>query len=67
MKNGIKILIFSLGIFLITTNIFSHEISESDQQKMLEADYLQYIELGASHMLTGYDHLLFLFGVIFFS
>lgn len=28
--------------------------------------YLQYVYLGASHMLTGYDHLLFLFGVVFF-
>lgn len=27
---------------------------------------MEYIELGASHMLTGYDHLLFLFVVIFF-
>ena len=27
---------------------------------------LEYIWLGATHMLTGYDHLLFLFGVIFF-
>jgi hypothetical protein len=25
-----------------------------------------YIYLGAKHMITGYDHLLFLFGVIFF-
>lgn len=33
---------------------------------MLDAGYLHYIGLGASHMLTGYDHLLFLFGVVFF-
>jgi hypothetical protein len=33
---------------------------------MLNGGYLRYISLGASHMLTGYDHLLFLFGVIFF-
>ena len=64
MKNTIKILVLSLGILLIATNVFSHEISDSDQQKMLEAGYFQYIQLGASHMLTGYDHLLFLFGVI---
>ena len=25
-----------------------------------------FIYLGAKHMVTGYDHLLFLFGVIFF-
>ena len=33
---------------------------------MLAGGYLQYALLGAKHMLTGYDHLLFLFGVIFF-
>ena len=45
---------------------FAHGISESDRQSMLSGGYLKYIGLGASHMLTGYDHLLFLFGVIFF-
>ena len=45
---------------------FAHGISEADRQRMLEGGYLQYVGLGASHMLTGYDHLLFLFGVVFF-
>jgi hypothetical protein len=44
----------------------AHGISEDDKQRMLEGGYLQYVLLGASHMLTGYDHLLFLFGVVFF-
>lgn len=33
---------------------------------MLDGGYMQYVTLGASHMVTGYDHLLFLFGVMFF-
>lgn len=41
-------------------------MSESDIQAMMEGGNLRYIWLGATHMLTGYDHLLFLFGVIFF-
>jgi hypothetical protein len=41
-------------------------MSAADQARMLSAGYLEYALLGASHMLTGYDHLLFLFGVIFF-
>lgn len=45
---------------------FAHGISEEDRQRMLDGGYLQYVGLGASHMLTGYDHLLFLFGVVFF-
>jgi len=44
----------------------AHGISEEDRQRMLDGGYMQYVGLGASHMLTGYDHLLFLFGVIFF-
>ena len=44
----------------------AHGISEADRQHMLDGAYLRYISLGASHMLTGYDHLFFLFGVVFF-
>ena len=33
---------------------------------MIDGGNLEYIRLGAEHMLTGYDHLLFLFGVMFF-
>ena len=45
---------------------FAHGISEADRQSMLDGGYIRYIGLGASHMLTGYDHLLFLLGVVFF-
>ena len=44
----------------------AHGISEADRQSMLDGGYLRYIGLGASHMLTGYDHLLFLLGIVFF-
>ncbi len=44
----------------------AHGISEADKKAMLEGGYLKYIWLGTTHMLTGYDHLLFIFGVIFF-
>lgn len=58
-----------LGAFLLASIpliAFAHGISEEDQQRMLDGSYLQYVGLGASHMLTGYDHLLFLLGVVFF-
>lgn len=45
---------------------FAHGISEAAKQKMLSGGLLQYCWLGATHMLTGYDHLLFIFGVVFF-
>ena len=44
----------------------AHGISDADRARMLSGGYLQYVGLGATHMLTGYDHLLFLFGVVFF-
>ena len=44
----------------------AHGISEEARQRMLEGGDLQYLILGAEHMVTGIDHLLFLFGVMFF-
>lgn len=59
-----------IGILLMllapSVQLFAHGISESDKAAMLSGGYLEYIRLGAVHMLTGYDHLLFLFCVIFF-
>ena len=53
-------------LILVPVIALAHGISEEDKQRMLDGGYLQYVGLGASHMLTGYDHLLFLFGVVFF-
>ena len=57
---------FILLFFLMSDAAIAHGISEEDKLRMLNGGYLQYMGLGASHMLTGYDHLLFLFGVVFF-
>lgn len=57
-----------LGILLLVllpVIALAHGISDEDKQRMLDGGYVQYIWLGASHMLTGYDHLLFLLGVVF--
>lgn len=53
-------------LLLSASPALAHGISEADKQRMIDGGYLQYIWLGASHMVTGYDHLLFLFGVVFF-
>ncbi len=55
-----------LSLLLLNTVAYAHGISEADMQAMIEGGNLHYIWLGATHMLTGYDHLLFLFGVVFF-
>lgn len=61
-----KAICLSLLSFLFGSNAFAHGLSEADKAAALEAGNWEYLELGASHMITGYDHLLFLFGVIFF-
>jgi len=56
----------AVPILFTTTAALAHGISEADKKAMLDGGYARYIWLGATHMLTGYDHLLFIFGVVFF-
>lgn len=56
----------ALAALFFARNVLAHGMSEADKQRILDAGLTDFMELGASHMLTGYDHLLFLFGVIFF-
>ncbi len=58
--------LLAAGLLFSAAAAWAHGISEVDKQRMLDGGYLQYIGLGASHMLTGYDHLLFLLGLVFF-
>ncbi len=51
---------------LSSVSVLAHGMSEADKQRAIEAGLPDYVLLGAGHMLTGYDHLLFLFGVVFF-
>lgn len=60
-----RVLFLSAGAGLPALAL-AHGISAEDRERMLTGGYLQYVGLGATHMLTGYDHLLFLFGVVFF-
>lgn len=46
--------------------LLAHGVSESDQETLRNGGLLAYIMVGAKHMVTGYDHLLFLTGVIFY-
>ena len=62
--------VFSLLIFLtISVTAAAHTIEGSDANFVQAIDgpaIFPFIYLGAKHMITGYDHLLFLIGVIFF-
>lgn len=51
---------------LITSQAYGHGMSEAEKQTIIEGGNLRYIWIGATHMLSGYDHLAFIFGIIFF-
>ncbi len=61
-----------LGMLLciaFATTAYAHGVAEGDQgyiEQTSGPQIIAFLYLGAKHMVTGYDHLLFLFGVIFF-
>ena len=44
----------------------AHGVPPEDIQALIDGGNWAYLMSGAKHMVTGYDHLLFLFGVMFF-
>lgn len=66
----LRYLLFAvLASSFIAPAALAHAIGGRDAafvQATIGADPFPFLYLGAKHMVTGYDHLLFLFGVIFF-
>jgi hypothetical protein len=63
------ILLASLAAVLLPAIALAHGVSEKDAtfvESISGAAIGPFMYLGAKHMVTGYDHLLFLVGVIFF-
>jgi len=58
--------VLSLLLLFIPLLGFAHDVSSTDQEILHNGDLWAYIRVGATHMLTGYDHLLFLAGVVFY-
>lgn len=66
-KSKIFSLIAGLFVFvLLSQYAYAHGMSEAEKQAVIEGGNLRYMWLGATHMLSGYDHLAFVFGIIFF-
>ena len=64
LKNNPILIFLLIPVFLI-----AHGMPTGDQgyiQKINGVNFVPFMYLGAKHMVTGYDHLLFLVGVIFF-
>lgn len=62
-------LLLILLLPFLADQAFAHDVSSLDRELIASKPGLQpglYIWLGAKHMVTGYDHLLFLVGIIFY-
>ncbi len=62
-------LLLFLAFCVSAGSAFAHAVTTGDKgyiQEITGVNLIPFVYLGAKHMMTGYDHLLFLFGVIFF-
>lgn len=67
-KTGVLILLIALAAFGAGA-AHAHAVAEGDKgyiQEITGVHLVPFLYLGAKHMVTGYDHILFLLGVIFF-
>jgi hypothetical protein len=67
MRNLKKNIIWALMLMPIV--LLAHGVTTGDAgyiQEITGINFVPFMYLGAKHMVTGYDHLLFLVGVIFF-
>ena len=66
-----KFILLTVGIIVVwlTGDALAHNVSKEDAELIAGktgVQFVLYTWLGAKHMVTGYDHLLFLVGVIFY-
>jgi len=63
------LLLLAVVLLGLTPDVLAHDVDENTRQFVGQNSGVQFIPflyIGAKHMVTGYDHLLFLIGVIFF-
>ena len=68
-KPSVTALLATVLCSAFATTAYAHGVAEGDQgyiEQTSGPQIMAFLYLGAKHMVTGYDHLLFLFGVIFF-
>ena len=61
--------LFIAALALVSIEAFAHGVDDKTRAFLLQNEGVQFVPflyIGAKHMITGYDHLLFLVGVIFF-
>ena len=65
----ILLLVTTASLALISFDVFAHGVDDKTRnfiENNQGVHILPFIYIGAKHMVTGYDHLAFLFGVLFF-
>ena len=66
---NVRIMFYLFSLCLLPVALVAHGVTSGDKgyiQEISGTNIISFMYLGAKHMVTGYDHLLFLFGVIFF-
>ncbi len=69
-RNSKRLAFFVLSMLLLSTSAaMAHDVTPGDAgyiQEIWGVHIIPFMYLGAKHMVTGYDHILFLLGVVFF-
>ena len=60
------LLMLEILIGLFPDFAYAHGMTEAEKLAIIEGGNLSYLRIGATHMLSGYDHLAFVFGIVFF-
>lgn len=69
MLISIRFTIAIVVLFLFSSSVLAHGVDANTERFLLANEGVAigpFLYIGAKHMVTGYDHLLFLVGVIFF-
>ncbi|MDT4288844.1 HupE/UreJ family protein [Methylomonas sp. MO1] len=69
IQRNIRLIGLPLCLVLLSTTAFAHGVDANTERFLLGNQGVAigpFLYIGAKHMVTGYDHLLFLVGVIFF-
>jgi len=66
---ALAVLLLASFVILWSDSVLAHAVTQGDKgyiQEISGVNFIPFLYLGAKHMVTGYDHILFLLGVIFF-
>lgn len=68
-RHALVTLMVAVWVLSLAMQSYSHDVGSSERvflETLTGAQPFPYMYLGAKHMVTGYDHLLYLVGVVFF-